>query len=197
VAQTPTGNTYDKYGTGNPIERRLMAGFFAALDRMLPDEAPARVLEVGAGEGHVAVRIRERYPRAQVVTFDLPDPSLTAAWEPGRGVFGSADDLPFPDRTFDLVLAIEVLEHVPWPATVLAEMHRVAAGPVVASVPREPLWRILNLARLKYVRKLGNTPGHVQHWTKRGFAREVGGQFRVEAVASPLPWTVVRGSPGS
>jgi SAM-dependent methyltransferase len=197
VAQTPTGNTYDKYGTGNPIERRLMTGFFTALDRMLPVDPPARVLEVGAGEGHVAVRVRDRYPAAQVVTFDLPDPALTGSWEAGRGVFGSADDLPFPDRTFDLVLAIEVLEHVPWPARVLAEMCRVAAGPLVASVPREPLWRVLNLARLKYVRQLGNTPGHVQHWTKRGFAREVGGQFRVEAVASPLPWTVVRGVPGS
>ena len=195
MASTPTGNTYDKYGTGNPIERRLMEGFFTALDAMLPDTPPRRVLEVGAGEGHVAQRVRDRYPGAQVITFDLPDPELTEAWEHGRGVFGSADRLPFPDRAFDLVLAIEMLEHVPWPDKVLAELRRVAAGPLVASVPREPIWRVLNLARLKYVKDLGNTPGHIQHWSKRGFARQVGGQFRVEAVASPLPWTVVRGAP--
>jgi SAM-dependent methyltransferase len=195
VSQAPTGNTYDKYGSANPVERRLMAGFFAALDRMLPVEAPARVLEVGAGEGHVAARVRDRWPEAQVVTFDLPDPELAGGWERGRGVFGSADRLPFRDRTFDLVLAIEVLEHVPWPDRALAEIRRVARGPLVASVPREPLWRVLNLARLKYVRDLGNTPGHVQHWSRRGFVRQVGAQLPVDAVASPLPWTVVRARP--
>jgi SAM-dependent methyltransferase len=195
VPDTPTGNTYDKYGTGNPIERRLMAGFFRALDRMLPSDAPRLVLEVGAGEGHVASRIRQRFPKALVITFDLPDPALTEAWEPGRGVFGSADRLPFASGSFDLVLAIEVLEHVPWPGRALAEIRRVASGPVVASVPREPLWRVLNLARAKYVRDLGNTPGHVQHWSRRGFAHEVGAHLRVDAVASPLPWTVVLASP--
>jgi SAM-dependent methyltransferase len=194
VPETPTGNAYDKYGTGNPIERRLMAGFFKALDRMLPEEPPSTVLEVGAGEGHVAARVRDRYPGVRVVTFDLPDPALTAAWEPGRGVFGSADRLPFAPASFDLVLAIEVLEHVPWPDRALAEIHRVARGPVVASVPREPLWRVLNLARGKYVRDLGNTPGHIQHWSRRGFAREVGAQLRVDELASPLPWTVLRAS---
>jgi SAM-dependent methyltransferase len=194
VPETPTGNTYDKYGTGNPIERRLMDGFFRALDRMLPHEAPRRVLEVGAGEGHVAARVRERWPQTRVVTFDLPDPELVEAWERGRGVFGSADRLPFVDGAFDLVLAIEVLEHLPWPDRALAEISRVARGPVVASVPREPLWRVLNLARGKYVRALGNTPGHVQHWSRRGFARQVGAHLRVDATASPLPWTVVRAS---
>lgn len=197
---TPTGNTYDKYGTSNPVERRLMQRFFATLDGLLPEDPPARVLEVGAGEGHVAARIRARYPSATVVTFDLPDAQLAGAWEAGRGVFGSADALPFPDRTFDLVLAIEVLEHVPWPAAAVSEIRRVGRGAVVASVPREPLWRVLNMARGKYLGALGNTPGHVQHWSRRGFARQLAAQLVVEEVESPLPWTVVAArvpSPGS
>ena len=62
--------------------------------------------------------------------------------------------------------AIEVLEHVPDPAHTVAEMARCAARHVLVSVPREPLWRAVNMARGAYWRELGNTPGHVNHFSK-------------------------------
>lgn len=189
----PTGNTYDKYASTNPVERRLMSGFFAALDASLPPAAPAAVLEVGVGEGEVSARVRERYPGARLVGVDLADDQLAAHWR-DRGVAGSFADiahLPFPDRAFDLVLAIEVLEHVPDPVAALAELDRVCGADLVVSVPREPVWRVANMARGRYLGALGNTPGHVQHWSSRRFARLVGGRFTVTAVRRPLPWTVV------
>jgi SAM-dependent methyltransferase len=195
AVDVPTGNTYDKYASGNPIERRLMSGFFAALDRMLPAEAPKRILEVGAGEGEVTRRLRARYADATVLALDLPDPALASTWTDWPGVFGSADHLPFPDDAFDLVLAIEVLEHVTAPEACVGELARVSKSRVVASVPREPLWRALNLARLRYVRDLGNTPGHVQHWSRRSFTRLLSGGLHVDQVATPIPWTMATGRP--
>ena len=50
-------------------------------------------------------------------------------------MFGDATTLPFPDDSFDLVLAIEVLEHVPGPEAALSELARVCSGTFVASVP--------------------------------------------------------------
>lgn len=189
----PTGNTYDKYGTSNPVERRIMAGFLRALDTALPPAGVTSVLEVGVGEGDVSERVRSRYPTASVVGVDLPDATLAAEWARRQlhNAFASASRLPFTDRRFDLVLAIEVLEHVPDPAAALAEIARVARGTVVLSVPCEPLWRVLNLARGKYVRDLGNTPGHVQHWGPRSFPRLVGEHLDVIQVRRPLPWTMV------
>ena len=154
----PTGNTYDKYASSNPVERRLMAGFFSALDRALPDTHPRRILEVGVGEGEVTARIAQRWPTATLVGLDLPDDELASHWE-GRSfapLFGDIGRLPFRDREFDLVLAIEVLEHVPFPELALAELARVTTGDVVVSVPREPIWRAANLARGKYLTDLGN-----------------------------------------
>jgi SAM-dependent methyltransferase len=193
AADVPTGNTYDKYASQNPVERRLMTGFFAALDRALPTAAPRSILEVGAGEGEVAERVRARYPDARFVAIDLPDPELAERWAACSlpGAFADIGRLPFPDRCFDLVLAIEVLEHVPDPPSALRELRRVAVADLVLSVPREPIWRVANLARLKYVRDLGNTPGHVNHWSKDGFAAFVDTELRVSSVASPFPWTMV------
>ena len=189
----PTGNTYDKYASKNPIERKLMDGFFAALDASLPGIVPRRILEVGVGEGEVTDRVAARWPDATMVGLDLPDPELAAHWG-GRGfspLFGDIGRLPFRDSEFDLVLAIEVLEHVPFPELALAEIARVANRHIVVSVPREPIWRAANLARGKYARDLGNTPGHINHWGKRTFTELVGRRFDVLSVHTPFPWTMV------
>lgn len=189
----PIGNTYDKYASKNPIERRLMDGFFARLEGALPTTAPRSILEVGVGEAEVASRVRTRYPQARFVGIDLPDPELAAHWaEDGmNGAFADIVRLPFPDACFDLVLAIEVLEHVPDPVGALQELARVATGSLVMSVPREPIWRVANMARGKYLGALGNTPGHINHWSKSGFAGLISGQFNVRSVVAPFPWTMV------
>jgi SAM-dependent methyltransferase len=192
----PTGNTYDKYGSTNPIEQRMMRGFMATLDSMLEGLAPTRILEVGVGEGQVMGRLRDRFPGVPLIGVDLPDVALVDAWRADglACAFGDATTLPFADDSFDLVLAIEVLEHVPSPQLALLELRRVCRSTLVASVPFEPVWRVGNMARRRYLRELGNTPGHVNHWTRWGFARFVGAGFHVDRVASPLPWTMVRAS---
>ena len=191
------GNTYDKYASTNPIEQRMMRGFFSALDDALSGLAPRVVVEVGAGEGRITERLRERFPSATVVGLDLPDADLQREW---RGVevpmfAGDATRLPFTDASVDLVVALEVLEHVPQPRRALDELARVCRGAAVLSVPREPIWRFGNVARGRYVRDLGNTPGHVNHWSARSFRRFVGECFRVDSSSTPLPWTMVRAFP--
>jgi hypothetical protein len=89
-----------------------------------------------------------------------------------------------------LVLCCEVLEHLDDPKRALDVLAELARPWLIASVPREPLWRALNLARLSYVRDLGNTPGHLSHWSKRGFVRFLSRRFEVIEVLSPLPWTM-------
>lgn len=54
-------------------------------------------------------------------------------------VQAAADDLPFPDRTFDRVLCLSLLEHVPQPGAVITEIHRVLirGGRAVFEVPAD------------------------------------------------------------
>jgi ubiquinone/menaquinone biosynthesis C-methylase UbiE len=199
----PTGNTYDKYGSTNPVVRRLMAGFERTLDELFSQAAPSSVLDVGCGEGVLteqwAVRLEAsptNSPPSRVVGVDLDDPKLAAEWSTRQRpnlqfVPMRVEALEFAADEFDLVAATEVLEHVPQPERALAEMARVAGRFLLVSVPHEPLWRALNMARGAYVRQLGNTPGHLNHWTRRSFVSLLQNHGEVVQIRSPFPWTML------
>ena len=193
-----TGNTYDKYGSTNPVVRRLMAGFEASLDELFALAAARSVLDVGCGEGVLVHRWAERLgPDARLVGIDLEEESIQAGWAERQAPnleyrVMEAGDMPFAAGEFELASAIEVLEHLPDPEHTLKEMARCArGGHLLVSVPREPLWRMLNMARGAYLRELGNTPGHLNHWSKRSFVRLLSRYGTVAEARSPFPWTML------
>ena len=192
-SDVPKGNTYDKYESKNPVERYLMEGFFTCLNSALPTKAPENILEVGAGEGEVADVVRKRYPNANYVAIDLPSDELAGQWSERSldGLFGNMENLPLPTASFDLVLAIEVFEHVDNPERCLTEIKRVGSSNFVCSVPREPIWRAANMARGKYIGDLGNTPGHINHWSSKAFEQLMATELTVKRTQRPFPWTMV------
>jgi 2-polyprenyl-3-methyl-5-hydroxy-6-metoxy-1,4-benzoquinol methylase len=191
-----TGNTYDKYGSSNPLVRRLMSGFERTLEELFTLAAPRAVLDVGCGEGVLVQRWAQALPEGRVVGIDLEEKSIQAGWSAHAAPnleyrVMEAANLPFAENEFDLASAIEVLEHVPDPEHTLAEMARCAERHLLVSVPREPLWRMLNMARGAYWPALGNTPGHLNHWSRRSFVGLLSRHGEVVQVRSPFPWTML------
>ena len=189
------GNVSDKYGTSNPIARRLVAGFMSELDDLVERTGAREAHEVGCGEGELAIRLAQRglsvrgtdaFPQV------LDEARKRAA---GAGVQIDFEATPVeqlePGRhAAELVVCCEVLEHLEDPERALDVLAGLARPWLIASVPREPLWRALNLARLSYVGSLGNTPGHLGHWSKAGFVRFLTSRFEVIEVRTPMPWTM-------
>jgi SAM-dependent methyltransferase len=194
---TVTGNTYDKYGSTNPVVRRLMARFEGTLEELFMQADPQSLLDVGCGEGVLTHQWAQRLgDERRVVGIDLDDPALHAEWAKRTAPnleyrVMKAENLPFADDEFDTATAIEVLEHVPDAEHTVAEMARVAKRWLLVSVPREPLWRGLNMARGAYWKDLGNTPGHVNHWSKRSFVALLSRHGDVVQARSPFPWTML------
>jgi hypothetical protein len=87
----------------------------------------------------------------------------------------------------------EVLEHLEFPDRDLAEISRVSSRSVLISTPREPLWRLLNLLHGKYWRSLGNTPGHLQHYSQLGLIRRLCNHLEISQIRTSMPGTVIIG----
>ena len=102
------------------------------VERLLP-AAPGRVLEVGCGQGAVAVRLAARAASYTGVELDrvsaaTAEDRLVAADVPGTVVHGPLGSLPEAER-FDLVCAFEVIEHIEDDAVALKEwVGRLAPG---------------------------------------------------------------------
>lgn len=190
------GNRFDKHGSGNPVVRRLMEGFDRGMFDMLGSIGPVKsVLEVGCGEGHVTDKLARFFPGARVLGTDFSTAIIDIARRehPDRdfqvcSVYDAAALGPW-----DLVVACEVFEHLDDPARALDVVSKIATGHVLITVPREPLWRALNMLRGQYWSAWGNTDGHVQHWSRGSMVRFVSSRFDVAQTRTPLPWTQVLG----
>ena len=117
-----------------------------------------------------------------------------AGHDPGMFAVRSVYELSEHEDRADLVVCCEVLEHLQDPRAALTRLEAAADRHLILSVPREPLWRALNVLRGAYLRDLGNTPGHVQHWSRRAFVRFVSAvstRFDIIDQCTPTPWTML------
>lgn len=197
------GNAFDKYSSRNPIVRWLMHGFDSALSDLVKRAVPATIHEIGCGEGYwvsrwVKLGIPARGSDFSSLVIDLArenaamqglSPSLFEV----RSIYNLVPELDGAD----LIVCCEVLEHLQDPVAGLVALRSIVGRHLIVSVPREPIWRLLNLARGKYIGELGNTPGHIQHWTSNTFIAEVAHHFEILDIRTPLPWTMLLCRPRS
>ncbi|MEK7631424.1 MAG: class I SAM-dependent methyltransferase [Patescibacteria group bacterium] len=182
-----------KYESKNPIMQMFLRNFFTTLHQLIPADVKS-ALEVGCGEGYSTQKLRAFLPNAQLHASDVTSALVELTKQSNPTVACSVESiyqLEHPDASVDLVLALEVLEHLDRPLDALKELARVTRKWAIISVPNEPLWRVMNLARGTYVRGWGNTPGHINHWTPWGFRRFVGQEFVVRTGKQPIPWTML------
>lgn len=191
------GNVYDKYNSRNPIVRWIMRGFHDALNRLVRDATPDSIHEIGCGEGYLVLQWNRVGLPARGSDFSGRVIELARAnalsEELSEEVFEirSVYDLESTRDSADLIVCCEVLEHLERPDLAMQKLQLVTERFLIVSVPREPLWSILNMARGEYWSDLGNTPGHIQRWSRRSFIEMVSKYFVVETMLSPLPWTML------
>ncbi len=192
------GNYYDKYGSRNPVVRWLMRGFEDALDGLVRRSGASTIHEIGCGEGRWTLKWTAEGKSARGSDFSeqviaLAKTNAEAAHLERVPDFRVASiyDLTAPADAAELVVCCEVLEHLEDPARAVQVLRQLAKPWLLASVPREPIWSVMNMARGKYIGSLGNTPGHIQNWSTRAFVRLISTQFEIVEVRRPLPWTML------
>ena len=197
------GNTYDKYSSTNPIAKLLMKGFSEALTGFVEDAGPGSFHDVGCGEGYWTLAWAAQGHDVKGTDFSTHAIGLARSNALERGLSPtifetrSIYELDPASHSADLVVCCEVLEHVMDPERAMRALQGIVSRELILSVPREPLWRVLNVMRGTYLSDWGNTPGHVNHWSTHQFREFVSQYFDILSIASPLPWTMLRCRPKS
>jgi len=190
-----TGNVFDKYGSKNPLYQRLMSNFTQHLLSFVPQKNKLNCFEIGIGEGLLAKIILEKFPNSTYLGIDIDAEIVNEAkTNTPEGVFrkGNVYDLQeYYNQEFDVIFVSEVLEHFEYPEKALEEIKKLKYSILIFSVPNEPIWRILNMMRLKYLGDFGNTPGHLQHWGKKSFKQLIAKHFSIIRNFYPFPWQII------
>jgi 2-polyprenyl-3-methyl-5-hydroxy-6-metoxy-1,4-benzoquinol methylase len=196
------GNVTDKYASGNPVHRWLMSGFLDQVETFVRATGCKEIYEVGCGEGLLSLTMSSRIEGLRIRGSDFSEQVIATARSNnaergGQCEFSVADvyALTPAEHRADLVICCEVLEHLDRPEEALKIIAGLASKYLIVSVPNEPLWRVLNFARGKYISDWGNTPGHLNHWSPGAFRAFLEREVIVEEVRCPLPWTVVLARP--
>ena len=166
------GNIYNKYTSKNLLVRKLMNKYFEDLNSLITPikEEIDSAIEIGCGEGYITQYINDM--GINIEGADIYEQIINVASNLHPSIefhVRSIYELTRYDNTYDLVLATEVLEHLDHPERAVQEMSKVSNQYVFISVPNDALLRLANITRLKYLEDLGNTPGHINHWSKNNF----------------------------
>ena len=199
----PRSSNASKHESRNPIQRLVIARFHRRVVEVVQRLQPRTVLEVGCGEGYVLQALVRAGVRAELHGVDLDATAVREARARlGRHAtveVADARQLAAPEgplgagRRFDLVLMLEVLEHLSDPAAMLPVLEALADPHVLLSVPQEPWFSGLNVLRGRHLRGLGNHPEHLQRFSRAAFVEFVARRFEIVAVPRCFPWTMVLG----
>lgn len=169
---------YEKFpmGVGRmPTRWNLKFDELARVISLVPPGA--KVLEVGCGGGQFISVAADRYPDRRFLGCDLSSRAITAAVaSDARTSFAMADvqRLPYADASIDMVIGLDIFEHLPDPHAALLEVARILkpGGRFYVFMPCEDTrWSIMRLLRrIPPTRDITRRHwGHLQYVTPAGF----------------------------
>ena len=183
-----------EYQSTNPFTKRLIDNFYNKIKKIISDfGTDCRILEVGCGAGESSRKIFEMLAGRYFEASEFDERYVKKLLElnlPYKISQEDVNNMHRKENEFDCVIFLEVLEHISDYEQALKELFRVSSKYVLISVPNEPLWRLLNIARFKYLKEAGNTPGHINHWSPSKLKKLLGKYGKVIKIESSLPWII-------
>lgn len=183
-----------KHESRNPVQRALIGAFHNKAIELIRRARPQTILELGCGEGFVLSALADGGVEAELTGVELSERAVRIARQRlgDRATIEHRDARELIDdgRKFDMVVMLEVLEHIPNPEQMLPILESLSNGWLLLSVPWEPVFMASNFMAGKNIRRLGNDPDHVNHWGRRGFHKFISTHFDILEMPIVFPWTM-------
>lgn len=186
--------TTPKYREPSLLKRFLIKRFLNNIQQKFTQCQPKRVLDLGCGEGFNIGYLQQKSPRVQFSAVDHDKEQLERLkklFPQIKTYHADLVTLDFLSEKFDLVMALEVLEHLPEPNQAFLAMKKLTNHFILISVPWEPFFRLSNLLRGRNIAKLGDDPEHINHWTKKQIVSLVAKYFDIIETTISFPWTII------
>lgn len=195
--ETQTTN-YKKYNSKNKLKIIMIKKFQKKLSNLLQNEIKnCTLLDAGCGEGFMSNYIYNNTGIKNITGIDNNKEAIDYAIKNNKKIkykTGDIYNLKYSNEDFDIVIALEVLEHLSNPQQALLEIIRVAKKKVIISVPNEPYFSLGNLLSFKNIKRLGNPPDHINKWSKKKFLKfiknNIGEEYNTSCITS-FPWTII------
>jgi len=194
-----SGDNINKYMCRHPFVEKRLKRFFQAVAGMMARLESKRVLSLGCGECLDLRRLCDisSFEVDRFYGLDMNADALRMSVSvmdgiPFTPIHGDVMHMTLQLSQFDLILCLELLEHLPNPRGLLEKISRDYTGHCILSVPNEPLFRLARMILFqKNIRDFGNHPDHINHWSSYSFQRLLKEYFTIDRVEKPFPWTVV------
>lgn len=179
-----------KYVSKNPLIKYSVDTFIATfidLVEICDKGNMKRVLDAGIGEGALDHILSEKFKNLEIIGLDISLENLNMAKQITIAslIRGDINNFPFKQNSMDLVVSLEVLEHMAEPESAMLEIKRVSREFAIFSVPNDRIFRLGNILRGKNLADFGNGPGHVQHFSKNTFIELIQKHFKIIAITKP------------
>lgn len=116
-----SGNNHGPVDSSNTVRTNPFDRFAVVVDNVWGE----KILDVGSGHGHICKRIKARYPASTVIASDqAPEAKKVSSYEPY--IICSGYDLPFANKSMDLVICTQAMEYMDDHERFIAEAKRVA-----------------------------------------------------------------------
>lgn len=177
IKQYALSNVYEDEGLGSVRGVPFWAAYFLRikqiwLEKILPEyiKDNSMILDVGCGVGYLSSKFANKHCR--IYGIDIAFNYLKMAVRKDNPYnFVQADilNLPFKDKSFDIIVCSEVLEHIPYVENSLEEIKRVTRRLFISTVPILP--KFLDCLRLKIQKDRAFVPGkgHLRNFQVRPY----------------------------
>jgi SAM-dependent methyltransferase len=182
-----------KYENKNPLHRYLLDRFLNSITQAVRDTGTRTIVEIGCADGYVYDFLRTHVGVSfNYAGFDIDLDALEKAKSRFPGIRFERRSIYDFKASAELVLCLEVLEHLDEPTNALRHLATLDADDYIVSVPHEPWFALGNLARGRHIATFGNLPDHVNRWTKSALRRDLNPWFEIVKDYSSFPWIAYR-----